>query len=174
MLAKCSPLSQRIATKGLPLLTLPVEGALNQFTSGILYIFSGPPCGITFSENSEKKFLAINKKYFSMRRSQDNQINAFLIDISRIKWLVFCYGHLSSAQLDRWQAPKQRPGIDQCPVERMAYLTEINDNEYKSVFTNSWLVRQRNRPWIKGLGKNPQTSELIHSWQCLLSGATEP
>ena len=43
-----------------------------------------------------------------MKRSLDNQINAFLIDILRIKWLVICYGRLSSAQLDRWQAPKQR------------------------------------------------------------------
>ena len=34
----------------------------------------------------------------------DNQINASFIDISRI----YC-GRLSSAQLDRWQAPKQRP-----------------------------------------------------------------
>ena len=30
------------------------------------------------------------------------------------------------------------------------------DNGYKSVFTNSWLVRQRHRSWIKGLGKSPQ------------------
>ena len=30
------------------------------------------------------------------------------------------------------------------------------DNRYKFVFTNSWLVRQRHRSWIKGLGKNPQ------------------
>ena len=30
------------------------------------------------------------------------------------------------------------------------------DNGYKSVFTNSWLVRQRHRSWIKGLGTNPQ------------------
>ena len=30
------------------------------------------------------------------------------------------------------------------------------DNGYKSVFTNSWLVRQKHRSWIKGLGKNPQ------------------
>ena len=32
---------------------------------------------------------------------------------------------------------------------------------------------QRNRSWIKGLGKNPQKSELIHWRQCLLSGTTE-
>ena len=72
------------------------------------YIFSGPPCRINFSENSE---------------SPDNQINTFLIDISRIKWLVFCYSRLSSAQLDHWQAPKQRPSIDQRPVKQTAYLT---------------------------------------------------
>ena len=67
----------------------------------------------------------------------------------------FHYGHLSSVQLDRWQALTQRPapgqtdgipGRDQRP----------GDKGYKSVFTNSWLVRQRHRSWIKGLGKNPQ------------------
>ena len=30
------------------------------------------------------------------------------------------------------------------------------DNGYKSVFTNSWLVCQRNRSWMKGLDKNRQ------------------
>ena len=56
------------------------------------------------------------------------------------------------------------------------YRRDIKDNGYtcKSVFTNSWLVRQRNRSWIKELGKNPQKSELIHWQQCILSGATEP
>ena len=86
----------------------------------------------------------------------------------------FCYyGRLSSAQLhvDRWQAPKQQPIIDPHLVKQTVH---IKDNGYKSVFTNSWLVRQRNRSCIKGLGKNPQKSELIHWRQCLLSGATEP
>ena len=86
----------------------------------------------------------------------------------------FYYGRLSFAQLDRWQAPTQRPIIDQHPVEQTAYRREIKDHGYKSVFTNSWLVHQRNRSWIKGLGKNPQKSELVHRWQCLLSGAIEP
>ena len=63
----------------------------------------------------------------------------------------FYYGRLSSAQSDHWQAPTQRPIINQHLVEQ---TTEIKDNGYKSVFTNSWLVRQRNRSWIKGLGKN--------------------
>ena len=72
------------------------------------------------------------------------------------------YGGLSSAQLDRWQAPTQRPIIDQRPVEQTAYRREIKDNGYKSIFTNSWLVCQRNRSWIKGSGKNPQKSELVH------------
>ena len=110
-----------------------------------------------------------------MKRSPDNQINVSFIDISRIKWLVFFYcGHLSSAQLDHWQALKQRPIIDPHPVEHIAYRRDIKDNGYKSIFTNSWLARQRNRSWIKGLGKNPQKSELIHWRQCLSSRATEP
>ena len=86
----------------------------------------------------------------------------------------FYSGRVSSAQLDRWQALMQQPIIDQHPVEQTAYRREIKDNGYKSVFPSSWLVRQRNRSWIKGLGKNPQKSELVHCWQCLLSGATEP
>ena len=88
-------------------------------------------------------------------------------------YFFYC-GHLSSAQLDRWQAPKQQPIINWHPVEQIAYWRDIKDNGYKSVFTNSWLVRQRNRSCIKGLGKNPQKSELIHWRQCLLSEATEP
>ena len=74
----------------------------------------------------------------------------------------FYYGRLSSAKLDRWQAPMQRPIIDQHPVEQTAYQREVKDYGYKSVFTNSWPIRQRNRSWIKRLGKNPQKSELVH------------
>ena len=87
--------------------------------------------------------------------------------------LFYC-GRLSSAQLVPLQAPKQRPIIDPHLVDQTAYRRDIKDNGYKSVFTNSWLVHQRNRSWINGLGKNPQKSELIHRRQCLLSGATEP
>ena len=104
-----------------------------------------------------------------MKQSLDNQINASFIDISRIKWLVFFYcGRLSSAQL------VPLASSEATAYYRPAYRRDIKDNGYKSVFTNSWLVRQRNRSWIKGLGKNPQKSELIHWRQCLLSGATEP
>ena len=99
-----------------------------------------------------------------MKRSPDNQINASFIDISRIKWLVFviavvfllsssfCTTRLlaSSEAMAYYQpAPGRTDGIperDQRPC----------DNGYKSVFTNSWLVRQRHRSCIKGLGKNPQ------------------
>ena len=88
--------------------------------------------------------------------------------------IFFYCGRLSSAQLVPLQAQKQRPVIDPHPVKQTAYRRDIKDNGYKSVFTNSSLVRQRNRSWIKGLGKNPQKSELIHWRQCLLSGATEP
>ena len=77
----------------------------------------------------------------------------------------FYYGRLSSAQLDCWQAPTQWPIIGHI-VEQMAYRREIKDNGHKSVFTNSWLVRQRNRSWIKGLGKNLQKSELACSAFC--------
>ena len=56
----------------------------------------------------------------------------------------FYCGHLSSAQLDRWQAPKQRPIIDQRPVEQTAFQREIKD------------LVTRHRSWIKGLGQNPQ------------------
>ena len=63
-------------------------------------------------------------------------------------FFIFYYGHLSSAQLDRWQAPTQWPIINQHPVER--HIKE------RSKTMNSWLVRQRNRSWIKGLGKNQQ------------------
>ena len=72
------------------------------------------------------------------------------------KAIFLYYGRLSSAQLDHGQAPAQWPIIDQRLVEQTAYQTEIKDNGYKSVFTNSWLVRQRNKCWIKGLGKNQQ------------------
>ena len=66
------------------------------------------------------------------------------------------YGRLYSAQLDRWQAPtyyRPVPGPTDGIPERDQ---RPRDNGYKSVFTNSWLVRQKHRSWIKGLGKNPQ------------------
>ena len=107
-----------------------------------------------------------------MIRCPDNQINASFIDISRIKWLVFFYcGRLSSAQLVPLQAPKHRPIISPHPVEQTEFRRGIKD--YKSVFTNLCLELQQNRSWIKGLGKNPQKSELVHWRQCLLSGGTE-
>ena len=58
----------------------------------------------------------------------------------------------SDATAYYWPAPSRTDGIpekDQSPC----------DNGYKSVFTNSWLVHQRHRSWIKGLGKNPQKEE---------------
>ena len=97
-----------------------------------------------------------------MKRCPDNKINASSIDISRIKWLVFYCGHLSSTQLVPLQALKHWPIIGLHPVEQTAFRRDIKDNGYKSVFTNLCLELQRNRSWIKGLGKNPQKSELIH------------
>ena len=102
-----------------------------------------------------------------MIRCPDNQINASFIDISRIKWLVlllwssfFCTTTCSTVA--SCEAP-----ADYHPGEASKTM------DYKSVFTNLCLELQQNRSWIKGLGKNPQKSELIHWRQCLLSGGTE-
>ena len=97
-----------------------------------------------------------------MKWCPDNQINASFIDISRIKWLVFYCGRLSSAQLVPLQAPKHRPIIGPHPVEQTAF------HLYKFVAGTS-----TEQVVDKGLGKNPQKSELIHWQQCLLSGGTE-
>ena len=43
-----------------------------------------------------------------------------------------------------------------------AYRRDIKDNGHKSVFTNSWLVRQRNRSWRKGI-RQKSTKEWTHS-----------
>ena len=44
--------------------------------------------------------------------------------------------------LDRLQAPTQRPIIDQHPVEQTAYRREIKDNRYKSVCTVlGWYIK---------------------------------
>ena len=102
-----------------------------------------------------------------MKRSPDNQINTSFIDISRIKWLVFLL-RSSSAQLDHWQAPKQRPIIDQHPVEQTSKTMDTN-GLYKILAGTS-----KEHVVDKDIRQNPQKSELIHWRQCLLSGATEP
>ena len=76
-----------------------------------------------------------------MKWCPDSQINTSFIDILRIKWLVFYCGRLSSAQLVPFQAPKNRPIIGPHPVEQTAFLRDIKDNGYKSIFTNLWLER---------------------------------
>ena len=62
-------------------------------------------------------------------------------------------GRISSTQLGHWQVLKQWPIRTDSIPERDQ---RPRDNGYKSVFTNSWMVSQRHRSWIKGLGKNPQ------------------
>ena len=52
----------------------------------------------------------------------------------------------SDATAYYWPAPGRTDGIPE----------RDQRHGYKSVFTNSWLVRQRNRSWVKGLGKNLQ------------------
>ena len=78
----------------------------------------------------------------------------------------FYCGRLSSAQLVPLQAP-----ADYRPAPGRTEASKTMD--YKSVCTNLCLELQQNRSWIKGLGKNPQKSELIHWRQCLLSGGTK-
>ena len=76
-----------------------------------------------------------------------------------IKWLVFLLRSsffcttrpLASSEAMAYYRPvpdqtDSIPERDQRPC----------DNGDKFVFTKSWLVRQRHRSWIKGLGKNPQ------------------
>ena len=81
-----------------------------------------------------------------MKRSPDNQINASFIDILRIKWLVFFYyGRLSSTQLDCWQAPKQRPIINQCPVEQHTGETSKTMDINPSLQILGWYVKGTGR-----------------------------
>ena len=61
-----------------------------------------------------------------MKRCLDNQINASFIDISRIKWLAFYCGRLSSAQLVPLQAQKHRPIIGPHPVKQTAFQRETS------------------------------------------------
>ena len=88
----------------------------NQFTSGILYFI--------FSVKIRKRFLAINN--FSVNETKPGQPNKRLFSLTfrELNGYFFYYGRLSSTQLDRWQAPMQRPIIDQHLVEQTAYLRE--------------------------------------------------
>ena len=58
------------------------------------------------------------------------------------------YGRLSSAQLDRWQAPTQWPIIDQHSVKQRAYRREI-----KGLVTMDINPSLQNIGWyVKGTG----------------------
>ena len=65
--------------------------------------------------------------------------------------ILFYCGRLCSAQLVLLQAPKHWPIIDLHLVEQTAYRRDIKDNGYKSVFTNSWLVCQKEQVMEKGI-----------------------
>ena len=106
-----------------------------------------------------------------MIRCPGNQINASFIDISRIKWLVFLlWSSFFRTTTCSTVASSEAPA-DYQPAPGRTEASKTMD--YKSIFTNLCLELQQNRSWIKGLGKNPQKSELIRWWQCLLSGGTE-
>ena len=94
-----------------------------------------------------------------------NQIDASFIDILRIKWLALWSSFFRTTST---VASSEAPAvISPHPVEQTEFRRGIKDMDYKSVFTNLCLELQQNRSWIKGLGKNPQKSELIHWRQCL-------
>ena len=81
-----------------------------------------------------------------MKRSPDNQINTFSHwHLENKMASFFYYGRLSSAQLDGWLSTSAQ--------SNRRHTTERS----KTMNINpSWLVRRRNRSWIKGLGKNPK------------------
>ena len=89
-----------------------------------------------------------------MKRSPDNQINTSFIDISRIKWLVFLL-RSSFFRTTRPLASSEAMAYYQPALSRTDSIPERDqrpcDNGYKSVFTNSWLVRQMHRSWSKGI-----------------------
>ena len=99
-----------------------------------------------------------------MIRCPDNQINASFIDISRIKWIVFFLLWSSFFRTTSTVASSEAPADYQpAPGRTDGSSGEASKTmDYKSVFTNLCLELQQNRSWIKGLGKNPQKSELIH------------
>ena len=103
-----------------------------------------------------------------MIRCPDNQINASFIDISRIKWLVFLFWS-SFFRTTSTVASSEAPADFRPAPGRTDRIPERHQRQW---IINPSLLQQ-NRSWIKGLGKNPQKSELIHWRQCLLSGGTE-
>ena len=73
----------------------------------------------------------------------------------------FYCGRLSSAQLVPLQAPKHRPIIGTHPVEQTAFRRDIKDNGFIHLY--KFVAGTSTEQVVdKGLGKNPQKSELIH------------
>ena len=87
----------------------------------------------------------------------------------------FYYGRLSSAQLDHWQAPTQRPIIDQRPVEQTAYRREIKDNGYKSVYHKFLACTSKEQVLDEGI-RQKSTKQWTRSLLAVpfVWGATEP
>ena len=85
-----------------------------------------------------------------MKQCPDNQINASFIDISRIKWLVFFIAVVFLVH--NWYRCKLQ-STGRLSVKQTAFRRDIKDNGYKSVFTNLWLERQRNRSLIRDEAK---------------------
>ena len=92
-------------------------------------------------------------------------------DILRIKWLVFLLWS-SFFRTTSTVASSEAPADYQPAPGRTDGVPERHQRQWIIIrLYNLCLELQHNRSWIKGLGKNPQKSELIHWRQCLLSGA---
>ena len=121
--------------------SLPVT--INQFTAGILFFFPVPHAGI-FSVKNQKISFWVNET-----KSRHPNKRLFSLTFRR-----------PLASSDATACYRPAPGRTDGIPERDQRHRDIG---YKSVFTNSWLVCQRNRSWIKGLGKINQQKEWTRS-----------
>ena len=116
----------------------------NQFTSEIyIFFFLSPLRG---------HFLAINIFFFNETKCRHPNKHLFSLTLA----ICFYYCRLSSAQLYRWLIPLASPyatAYYRPAPGRTDGIPETDerprDNRYKSVFTNSCLVCQRNDKGIR-------------------------
>ena len=120
----------------------------------IIIIFFVHSAGL-LSVKIRKTFLAINIFFVNETKSGQPNKRLYSVTFRELNGEFFYYGRLSSAQLDSWQAPTQRPIIDQHPVEQTAYQREIKGlvtmDINPSLQILGWYVKG-----IKELGKNQQ------------------
>ena len=124
------------------------HSGFNQFTSGILYFFQSPV-------RDYFQWKAINN--FFLNETKSGQPNKCLFSLTfRELNGYFLLLRSSFLQLDRWQAPTQRPIIDQRPVRDQRQWIYICLYKFLAGTSKEQV-----------LGKNPQKSELVHCLQYL-------